>query len=113
MSEPKGSEALRALLAQEPYEELTYEPPAEELDDDLLEGNEEANVVVANGKATATFRAKRTGVQGLLAAVLIAIGGVFTSLQVDADIDWRLVGLAVGQAVLTAFISFLHNDPTP
>jgi hypothetical protein len=60
--------------------------------------------------ANAVYRAKRTGLQGLIASVLIALGGVLVSLQTSSDVDWKLVGISVGQAVLTAAITFLHDD---
>ncbi|MFI6319759.1 hypothetical protein ACIBG8_19650 [Nonomuraea sp. NPDC050556] len=107
---------LRALSARQARasHSATEDPPAlemvEELDDYLLEEIEIADVVESKPKAVAAYRAKRTGYQGLIAAVLIAVGGVFTSLSIGADIDWRLLGLSVGQAVLTAVVSYLHND---
>ncbi|MER5643957.1 hypothetical protein [Streptosporangium sp. NPDC002524] len=78
--------------------------------DDLRDDQEEAGHVKITPSANAAYRAKRTGIQGLIASVLIAIGGVLVSLQTSADIDWKLVGLSVGQAVLTAAITYLHND---
>ncbi|MGS2646077.1 hypothetical protein [Streptosporangium sp. G12] len=90
----------------------TYEPYIEPYDqlDDLLDDQEDAGHVKITPTANAAYRAKRTGLQGLIASVLIAIGGVLVSLQTSADIDWKLVGLSVGQAVLTAVITYLHND---
>ncbi|GAA3537119.1 hypothetical protein GCM10022419_016170 [Nonomuraea rosea] len=79
-------------------------------DDDLLEDQEEAAAVKVTNVANAAYRAKRTGIQGLIVSVVIAAGGVLTALQVDAEIDWKLVGISLGQAVLTAVVSFLHND---
>ncbi|MEO3860113.1 hypothetical protein [Acrocarpospora sp. B8E8] len=85
-----------------------YEPI--QFDDHLLEETESAGNIMASTSSNAAYRAKRTGYQGLLASALVAVGGVFASLSLDADVDWRLLGLSVGQAVLTAVITFLHND---
>ncbi|WP_431911706.1 hypothetical protein [Nonomuraea jabiensis] len=90
----------------------TYSPAPYQFDDHLLEETEEAGDVKITNVANAAYRAKRTGYQGLIASVLVAIGGVLTSLTVGSDIDWKLLGLSAGQAVLTAVISFLHNDKT-
>ncbi|MEU4726531.1 hypothetical protein AB0G06_43630 [Nonomuraea dietziae] len=90
----------------------TYQPHPYLFDDHLLEETEEAGDVKITNPANATYRAKRTGYQGLIASVLIAVGGVLTSLTIGAEIDWRLLGLSVGQAILTAVVSYLHNDKT-
>lgn len=89
-----------------------YEPYVEPyvFDDDLLEETEETGDVKVTNVANSIYRAKRTGLQGLLVSVLLAVGGVLTSLQADADIDWKLIGFSFGQAILTALITFLHND---
>ncbi|MEU9888991.1 hypothetical protein [Sphaerisporangium sp. NPDC051011] len=83
-----------------------------EFDDHLIEVNEEAGDVKITNVANAIYRAKRTGIQGVLASVLISVGGVLTALQVDAEINWTLLGLSLSQAALTAIVSFLHNDKT-
>ncbi|GII95127.1 hypothetical protein [Sinosporangium siamense] len=56
------------------------------------------------------YRAKHTGLQGLLASVLIDIGRALASLQAGAGIHWKLIGFSLGRAFLTALITFLHND---
>ncbi|WP_043617331.1 hypothetical protein [Nonomuraea candida] len=84
--------------------------PYFDFDDHLLDETEETGDVKVNNVANAKYRATRTGYQGLIASVLIAVGGVLTSLQLDAEINWKLIGISVGQAVLTAVVSFLHND---
>jgi hypothetical protein len=88
----------------------TYSPVPYQFDDHLLEENEVTGDVMASNTSNATYRAKRTGFQGGLAAVLVAVGGVLASLSVNSDIDWKLLGLAAGQAILTAVISYLHKD---
>ncbi|MEU7830375.1 hypothetical protein [Nonomuraea sp. NPDC049129] len=92
----------------------TYTPEPEDpygvFDDHLLDETEETKDVAVTNPANAKYRATRTGYQGLIASVLIAVGGVLASLTVGAAIDWRLLGLSVGQAVLTAVVSYLHND---
>lgn len=92
----------------------TYSPEPEDpygvFDDHLLEETEETKDVAVTNPANAKYRATRTGVQGLIASVLVAVGGVLASLTVGAEIDWKLLGLSVGQAVLTALVSYFHND---
>ncbi|GAA4186986.1 hypothetical protein GCM10022252_19750 [Streptosporangium oxazolinicum] len=78
--------------------------------DDLRDDQEEAGQVQITPSANAAYRAKRTALQGLIVSVLVAVGGVLTSLQLDAGVDWKLVAVSVGQAVLTALVSYLHND---
>ncbi|WP_371784688.1 hypothetical protein [Streptosporangium subroseum] len=85
---------------------LYFSQPIEQFPPDLFE----EEPVKITPTANASTRAKRTAVQGLLVSVLIGIGGVLTALQASADIDWKLLGVSVGQAVLTALVSFLHND---
>ncbi|MGN9782773.1 hypothetical protein ACTMTF_15175 [Nonomuraea sp. ZG12] len=89
---------------------LAPEDPYGVFDDHLLEETEETKDVAVTNPANAAYRAKRTGFQGALVSVLVAVGGVLASLTIGAEIDWRLLGLSVGQAVLTAVISYLHND---
>ncbi|SFI81509.1 hypothetical protein SAMN05216275_10564 [Streptosporangium canum] len=111
--EPEPAGVLVATAPDpDPYEHyfVPVGPIPNQFDDHLLEDNEEAGDVKITNAANAAYRAKRTGYQGLIASVLVAVGGVLTSLTVGADIDWKLLGLSAGQAVLTAVISFLHND---
>lgn len=98
--------------AAQPVEQTQTFEPVELLDDHLLENHEKAGEVKITDIADALYRAKRTGYQGLIASVLIALGGVLASLQVDAPIDWKLMGVSLGQALLTAAVTFLHNDPS-
>ncbi|MER7208528.1 hypothetical protein ABT340_15765 [Streptosporangium sp. NPDC000239] len=116
--EPTPVETTDVLVAAAPddfYERYfvpVAQPPdrSNEFDDHLLVVNEEAGDVTTTKTANAAYRAKRTGVQGLLATVLVSVGGVLGAIQLDADIDWRVLGLLVAQAVLTAIVSYLHTD---
>lgn len=81
-------------------------------DDHLLEETEETGDVKITRSANASYRAKRTWVQGILASVLINVGGVLTALRLDAEIDWKMLAVSVGQAALTGVIAYLHNDKT-
>ncbi|GII83304.1 hypothetical protein Ssi03_12940 [Sphaerisporangium siamense] len=118
---PVPADVLVASATPGPYDHLyapadtTANQPAYqpyEFDDHLLEENEEAGDVKITNVANAIYRAKRTGFQGLLASVLVSVGTVLAAVQLNAEIDWKLLALALGQAVLTAVISFLHNDKT-
>jgi hypothetical protein len=86
------------------------EDPYGVFDDDLLNETEETGDVKITNVANALYRAKRTGAQGLIASVLVAVAGAVAAFGFGAEIDWRLLGLTVGQAALTAVITFLHND---
>lgn len=93
-----------------PATSLNPEDPYGVFDDHLLDHIERTGDVRMTTSSHAAYRAKRTGVQGLIATILVAVGGVLTSLTVGAEIDWKLLGLSLGQAILTAIISYLHKD---
>jgi hypothetical protein len=105
---PPAADYTASLPAYSPDPEDPYGV----FDDHLLDHTEETGDVKVTNVANATYRAKRTGVQGLLAAVIVAVGGVMAAIPLDIDLDWKMLGLLVGEAVLTAVISFLHNDKT-
>lgn len=91
---------------------MVHIPAAPVFDDHLLEGNEVTGDVKITRSANAAYRAKRTWIQGLLASVLVSVGGALAALQQSAEIDWKLIGVSVGQAILTGVVSYLHNDKT-
>lgn len=106
--DPSPGDEFYALLYKP--EDSAPIPAPEPVDDHLLDEIEETGHVAATRDATAGYRAKRTGVQGFLAAVLVAVGGALASIQLDGELDWKYIAVAVGQAVLTAVISYLHPD---
>ncbi len=77
-----------------------------------------------NPAADARVRGWRTMFQGLafaaLTAVVFVLLPVFSSATSWDDLDWRLIGFALVQAVGTSILSWVqrtyldgHNDPTP
>jgi hypothetical protein len=105
-SAPSQRQPHHARLAATAYPDDPYGV----YDDALLADNEETGDVHMTNSSNAAHRATRTGVQGAIVTILVAIGGVLGTLTVGTDIDWRLLTLSLGQAVLTAIISYLHKD---
>ena len=56
-------------------------------------------------------RAWRTFGQGAFISALVAVGTVLAGLS--GDVDWRVVGMACGQAALTAVVTYVHNRLSP
>jgi hypothetical protein len=56
-------------------------------------------------------RAWRTFGQGAVVSALVAVGTVLTGLS--GDVNWKVVGMACGQAALTAVVTYVHNRLSP
>lgn len=61
----------------------------------------------------ALLRSWRTVLQGLVSAVLVAGGEAFYQSLNGGHFDVKTVALAVGMAVLTAAVTFIHNKVSP
>lgn len=61
----------------------------------------------------ALLRSWRTVLQGLVSAVLVAGGEAFYQSMSGGHFDVKTVALAVGMAVLTAAVTFVHNKVSP
>lgn len=64
-----------------------------------------------DSRSDALVRAWRTFGQGAAVAALVSVGMVLTTL--DSAPDWKAVGLACGQAALTAVVTYVHNKLKP
>jgi hypothetical protein len=56
-------------------------------------------------------RTWRTFGQGAVVAALVSVGSVLTTL--DNAPNWATIGLACGQAALTAVVTYAHNKLSP
>jgi hypothetical protein len=61
----------------------------------------------------ALLRSWRTVLQGLVSAVLVAGGEAFYQSMTGGHFDVKTMALAVGMAVLTAAVTFIHNKVSP
>jgi len=64
-----------------------------------------------DGPSDALTRAWRTFGQGATVAALVAVGTVLSTLS--GEPDWKVVGVACGQAALTAVVTYVHNRLKP
>lgn len=62
-------------------------------------------------RADAVERAWRTFGQGAIVAALVSVGTVLTTLETSPD--WKGVIVSIGQAVVTAIVTYWHNRLRP